>query len=193
MLVLNFFLFRVIPGDPARTLGRGRLTSPEAIAEFNHTYGLDQPLWQQFFTFLKNTAQGDLGYSLRYNVPVVRADSGADGPDAAVGGFLDDPGHGDRGLSRDHRGVEPRERLRQDDQCGSALTLYSMPEWWLGLLLIEVLAVGVGPFPGIFPTGGLHSVGIATGGMSATSWTRCWHLALPVTHADARLSCPTTR
>ena len=43
---------------------------------------------------------------------------------------------------------------------GRTLTLYSMPEWWLGLMLIAVFAVGVGPLPGIFPTGGLHSVDV---------------------------------
>ena len=42
MLVVNFFLFRVLPGDPARTLGRGRLSTAEQIEEFNETYGLDQ-------------------------------------------------------------------------------------------------------------------------------------------------------
>ena len=40
---------------------------------------------------------------------------------------------------------------------GTSLTLYSMPEWWLGLLLIYLLAVGPGPLPGLFPTGGLYS------------------------------------
>src|SRR5919107_2902943 len=70
VLVVNFFLFRVLPGDPARTLGRGRFTSEKQLEEFNRTYGLDQPLPQQFVTFLKNTLTGDLGISLRYRVPV---------------------------------------------------------------------------------------------------------------------------
>ena len=70
MLVVSFFLFRVLPGDPARTLGRGRFSTPEQLEEFNRTYGLDQPLPQQFVTFLKNTLTGDLGISLRYRVPV---------------------------------------------------------------------------------------------------------------------------
>ena len=67
MLVVNFFLFRVLPGDPARTLGRGRLSSPEQLAEFNRTYGLDEPTGQQFVTFVTNLAHGDLGYSILYH------------------------------------------------------------------------------------------------------------------------------
>src|SRR5215207_8984639 len=72
MLVVNFFLFRVLPGDPARTLGRGRLSSQDQIDDFNSTYGLDQPVPQQFLTFLRNTLSGDLGLSLQYRLPVSR-------------------------------------------------------------------------------------------------------------------------
>ena len=70
MLVVSFFLFRVLPGDPARTLGRGRFTTEEQLEQFRATYGLDQPLPEQFLTFLRNTLTGDLGISLRYRVPV---------------------------------------------------------------------------------------------------------------------------
>ena len=55
MLVVNFFLFRVLPGDPAQTLGRGRLVSQEQVDAFNKTYGLNESMPQQFLTFLKNT------------------------------------------------------------------------------------------------------------------------------------------
>ncbi len=178
MLVLNFFLFRVIPGDPARTLGRGRLTSPDAIEAFNHTYGLDQPLWQQFFTFLKNTAEGDLGYSLRYNVPVSQLILERMGPTlllvgtatlfaTLIGVYLGITGAWNRGSTFD----------RVSNATG--LTLYSMPEWWLGLLLIEAFAVGIGPFPGIFPTSGLHSVGVVPGTLHYYL-DAVMHLVLPV-------------
>jgi peptide/nickel transport system permease protein len=54
-----------------------------------------------------------------------------------------------------------------------------MPEWWLGLLLIAVFAVGWGPIPGIFPTGGLHSVDADPSSLSGVLDT-AWHLTLPV-------------
>jgi peptide/nickel transport system permease protein len=62
---------------------------------------------------------------------------------------------------------------------GVTLTLYSMPEWWLGLLLIASLAVGVGPLPGIFPTGGLHSTDVDPSSLLGLADT-AWHLTLPV-------------
>ena len=70
VMVVNFFLFRVLPGDPARSLTRGRVVRRSSSTRSRAQYGLDQPLPQQFLTFLKNTAQGDLGVSIRYNVPV---------------------------------------------------------------------------------------------------------------------------
>ena len=62
---------------------------------------------------------------------------------------------------------------------GSSLTLYSMPEWWLGLLLIYLFAVGAGPLPGLFPTGGLHSPDVDPTSLAGVADV-AWHLALPV-------------
>jgi peptide/nickel transport system permease protein len=178
VLVVNFFLFRVLPGDPARTLGRGRLSTPEQIAEFNATYGLDEPLPQQFLTFVKNTLQGDLGYSILYHRDVSEVLVERLWPTlllvgtstvfaALIGVWLGIRAGWGRGSRFD--------RIT----TGGSLTLYSMPEWWLGLLLIATLAVGVGPLPGMFPTGGLHSVGVDPASVEGVLDT-AWHLALPV-------------
>ena len=178
MLVVSFFLFRVMPGDPARTLGRGRFTSPEQLEEFNRTYGLDQPLPQQFVTFLKNTLTGDLGISLRYRVPV--SDLILDrmwptillvGTSTILAGVI--------GIWLGIRGAWNRGSKFDNVSTGTSLTLYAMPEWWLGLLLIAGFAVGVGPLPGIFPTGGLHSLDVEPGTIQYVLDT-AWHLVLPV-------------
>ena len=55
-----------------------------------------------------------------------------------------------------------------------------MPEWWLGLLLIAGLGVGFWFFPGIFPTGGLHSPDVDPNSLHGVLDT-AWHLVLPVT------------
>ncbi len=156
MLVVNFFLFRVLPGDPARTLGRGRLTSQAQLDAFNKTYGLNQSMPQQFLTFLKNTAHGDLGISLQYRLPVSQLIMDRLWPtmllvgtstilSTVIGVYL--------GL----RGAWNRGGWFDRISTGTSLTLYSMPEWWLGLLLIAGLGVGFSFVPGLFPTGGLHS------------------------------------
>jgi peptide/nickel transport system permease protein len=178
MLVVSFFLFRVLPGDPARTLGRGRFTTPEQLAEFNRTYGLDQPLPQQFVTFLKNTLSGDLGISLRYRVPV--SDLILDrmwptillvGSSTILATLI--------GVWIGVHGAWKRGGTFDNISNGASLTLYAMPEWWLGLLLIAAFAVGFGPIPGLFPTGGLHSVDADPSSVSGVLDT-IRHLTLPV-------------
>ena len=61
MLVVNFFLFRVLPGDPARTLGRGRLSTAGADRGVQRDLRAGRAASEQFVTFLKNTFNGDLG------------------------------------------------------------------------------------------------------------------------------------
>jgi len=178
VLVVNFFLFRVLPGDPARTLGRGRFSSAAQLAEFRHTYGLDEPLPRQFVTFLHNTFTGQLGISLRYRVPVgdliwerlwptVMLVGTSTILATLIGVYIGMLGAWNRG--------GPFDRV----STGVTLTLYSMPEWWLGLLLIAGLAVGIGPLPGLFPTGGLHSTDVDPSSLKGVLDT-AWHLTLPV-------------
>ncbi len=85
MLVVNFFLFRVLPGDPARTLGRGRLSTPAQVAAFNKTYGLGESTPRQFLTFLHNTFTGQLGISVEYHEAGLDADPARALADAAAG------------------------------------------------------------------------------------------------------------
>ena len=178
MLVVNFFLFRVLPGDPARTLGRGRFSTAKQLADFKSTYGLDQPLPEQFLTFLRNTATGDLGISLRYRMPVSDLIAERLWPTlllvgtstllaAVIGVYI--------GMLGAWRRGGPFDRI----STGASLTLYSMPEWWLGLLLIAALSVGTFLTPGLFPTGGLHSIGVDPGSFAGVLDTS-WHLTLPV-------------
>ncbi len=178
MLVVNFFLFRILPGDPAKTLGRGRFTTKAQLDAFNSTYGLDQPLPQQFVTFLRNTASGDLGISLKYRVPV--SDLLLDriwptlllvGTSTILASLI--------GVWLGVRGAWNRGGKFDKLSTGASLTLYSMPEWWLGMLLIAALSVGIGPLPGLFPTGGLHSIDADPGSLGGLLDT-AWHLALPV-------------
>jgi peptide/nickel transport system permease protein len=68
-LTLNFFLPRLMPGDPATALFarfKGRL-SPEAVKGLREAFGLtDAPLIRQYFTYLNHVLHGDLGTSVAY-------------------------------------------------------------------------------------------------------------------------------
>ena len=158
--------------------GRGRFTTPEQLEEFNRTYGLDQSLPQQFVTFVKNTLTGDFGISLRYRVPVSDLIVDRMWPTVLLVGSSTILAVG-IGVWMGIRGGWNRGGKFDNTSTGVSLTLYSMPEWWLGLLLIAFFAVGVGPLPGLFPTGGLHSIDSEPG---TVGWVldTMWHLTLPV-------------
>lgn len=67
--IITFVLMAATPGDPIRLLIGDRAT-PETIQAVRDRYGLDEPVLAQYFTYLGNLLQGDLGASLRYRVPV---------------------------------------------------------------------------------------------------------------------------
>jgi len=71
VLVLNFLLMHLAPGDVADTIAQdaGGLDA-EVMAQIRKDYGLDLPLWQQMLKYFYSVAQLDLGYSFYYNQPV---------------------------------------------------------------------------------------------------------------------------
>lgn len=72
VLVLNFLLIHLAPGDPADVIaGEMGGATQEILDSIRKAYGLDQPLFVQLWVYLKNAATGDLGQSYYYNVPVL--------------------------------------------------------------------------------------------------------------------------
>ncbi|MEA3284386.1 MAG: ABC transporter permease [Synergistota bacterium] len=75
MLSVNFFLPRLMPGDPFLYLSveDGNVStvfSKEQVDHYKAYYGLDKPLHVQFLNYLVGLSQGDLGYSIYYNTGV---------------------------------------------------------------------------------------------------------------------------
>ncbi|WGD51142.1 ABC transporter permease [Bradyrhizobium sp. CB1650] len=64
--IIIFSLLHLAPGDPAAMMV-GDNATPEMIAQVREKMGLDQPLWKQFFIWVFNVAQGDLGRSIFWN------------------------------------------------------------------------------------------------------------------------------
>ncbi|MEM9141326.1 MAG: ABC transporter permease, partial [Pseudomonadota bacterium] len=71
VLVLNFLLMHAAPGDIADTIAQDMGgADAEVMARIRSDYGLDLPVWQQLLRYIGNVAQGDLGYSFFFQVPV---------------------------------------------------------------------------------------------------------------------------
>ncbi|PZA10707.1 ABC transporter permease [Rhodopseudomonas palustris] len=72
VLVMNFCLIHLAPGDPVQVIaGEMGGASPEVIAALRAKYGLDHSLLEQLFTYLGKVAHGDFGYSYYFNQPVL--------------------------------------------------------------------------------------------------------------------------
>lgn len=160
VLVFNFFLFRILPGDPAKDLTRNRYVPASQVAVITKRFGLDEPLPQQFWHYVTATLHGDLGISYQFQQPVTHLIAERIWPTVLLVGtstILSTI----IGLWMGIRGAWERDSWFDRTTMAFSLTLYAMPEFWLGLLLLIALAVGIGPFHGVFPTGGMHNADVS--------------------------------
>jgi peptide/nickel transport system permease protein len=73
IVVLNFFLIRLAPGDPAMVMaGEAGASDPQFVQQLREKFGLDKPLPEQLAIYVKGIVTGDLGYSFRQEAPVGR-------------------------------------------------------------------------------------------------------------------------
>ena len=72
IVVLNFLLLQLAPGDAADVLaGEAGSATPDYMQQLRERFGLNQPVYVQLLLYLKNVLTLDLGYSFRNNVPVL--------------------------------------------------------------------------------------------------------------------------
>jgi len=153
VLAFNFFLFRVMPGDPIGLLTRSEKLTDSDVAELKHEYGLDEPLFpQQFLNYSGDVLRFDLGTSLRTGVPVSTLIAVRVWPTVllvGIGTLLATA----LGVLIGIKGGWARGSLFDTSTLYGSLVLYSMPEGWLGMLLLITFAGTLG----WFPAGGFHS------------------------------------
>jgi peptide/nickel transport system permease protein len=143
--VLVFLLTRLAAGDPIAVL-LGDQASLQDIEQARQRYGLDQPLWHQFVLWLGELLKGNLGQSIFLQMPVTQVLLDRAEPTALLAlmsvGLAMLIGLPCGIVSAVWRG-------RWIDQCVSTLAMLgaSMPSFWMGLMAIQILAVGVGWFP----------------------------------------------
>jgi peptide/nickel transport system permease protein len=175
VIVFNFFLFRVM-GDPTTQLARLPQATPEEIQRLRHDYGLDKPLLGQFTDYVGDTSRLDLGLSQRSRQPVW--DEIKDALPwtlllvgtgtllaTAIGSWMGVVAATRRGKKTD------------DGLLGFSLFTYAAPEYWIGIILILVLAVWIP----IFPTGLQVTPGMEFPSFFANAWDVAKHLVLPAT------------
>jgi peptide/nickel transport system permease protein len=176
VLGLNFFLPRLLPGDPLTALtGDSELVlTPGFRQELLHRYGLDQPLATQFRQYLANLARGDLGYSFHYQAPVSRIIGPALLWTAILCGvsFVVSLGLGF------FLGVElawQRQRYWTAAAVGGCLVLEALPGFLLGMFLLMIFSLKLG----LFPFFGAVDFSELSGGAGGAGSNLLRHLTLP--------------
>ncbi|WAC29398.1 ABC transporter permease [Ancylobacter sp. SL191] len=143
--LVTFILVRLIPGDPARVLLGARAT-PTAIANIRAQYGLDEPIWLQYLYFLRNLVHGEMGTSIVYKIDVLRLIATRIEPTLAlvlasvVLSIL---------IAVPLAALAARNQGRPIDHAIRVVSTFGIgfPPFWLGLMLIILLAVTVPIFP----------------------------------------------
>lgn len=135
LMFVTFTMIRLVPGDPIEVRRGERGISPERLAELRHDMGLDQPIWKQFFDYVWALLHGDFGISIISKAPI------ADEfltlfPATLELTFCAMLFAIAVGVPAGVLAAAKRGSFYDQTLMGAALTGYSMPIFWWGLILI---------------------------------------------------------
>lgn len=184
VVVINFLLIRLAPGDPAAVLaGESGASDPTYVAQLRQEFGLDKPVYVQLASYLNGVAHLDLGYSYRERLPVL--DIILDRLPATlllmscafvfalVFGVL-------FGVVASRSRYQGKHPWLDSVLMTGSLLIYATPQFWLALLAILFFSLHLGWLP---------PYGMETVGGTLTGWARvrdvAHHLVLPT----ASLGC----
>jgi peptide/nickel transport system permease protein len=173
VLVFNFFLFRVISDDPVGKLFRGRNLSADQIEARRRQFNLDGSQLDQFVAYLRQVIGGNLGDSILSGRPVTAEIGDALWPTVLLVGASTVLSMVIGVLFGIYAGWRRRSGFDAAATSFSMFT-YSVPDFWLGMLLLAVFSVKLG----WFPTGGFEDAGSQLGGLSALL-DQLHHMAMP--------------
>lgn len=175
VVVLNFLLIRLAPGDPAVVIaGEMGGATEEMLDSIREDYGLNKPLPTQLAIYVGNVARGDLGESFFFNQPVTSLIAHRIGPtillvitaqilSILIGVFL--------GVIAARKPNGPMSAF----VSVFATIGYAVPVFWTGIMLI-ILFASVLP---VFPVEGMQSVRLRDAGVLVRALDVLHHLVLP--------------
>jgi len=171
VLIFNFFLFRIVPGDPVQMIVSPRMR-PETRERIRHDYGLDKPIWfnfeearasgsvrvvfdSQFFYYVRNLTKGELGESFRQRRPVAELIGNRLWPTVLlivtgeVAGIVFGSVLGLIAAWKKKSAIDAAAMF-------VGLTAWALPAFWLGIILL-IMARGHLPMGGLMTPGTIYS------------------------------------
>jgi peptide/nickel transport system permease protein len=175
VVIVSFLLMQLAPGDVVDYItAESGAADAGTTAAMRESFGLNASAWEQFVRYLHTLASGSLGISPRFNVPVIDLISArlpatlllvalAIGLAALIGVAA--------GTTMALSAGRTRDRVL----TGLTLLFYSLPSFWIGLMLMVLFAV----YLGWLPTGGAKTLGRPLKGLDQIL-DRARYLVLPV-------------
>lgn len=161
--MVTFFLSRLLPGDPARAI-LGLKATHAQLEAFREMQGYNDPIFVQYWNYITRLLHGDLGFSYKQNQTVVALVQQRLPPTVLLLGLstaaavvIAVP----LGLLQATRRNQPIDY----GLTGASFVFYSMPSFWLGVLLIAIFAVHLNVFPSGAPQGSFLNVVMHPGGL----------------------------
>ena len=159
VITILFLLLEIAPGDPIQTLVGDVPVSEALRAQLTASFGLDKPIWERYLIYVGNVLTGNLGVSFGTQVPVSELILERIGNTIAlaVPAFLIST---TGGIVLGSIAARTRKRWFDGLLSGTAVGIFSLPNFWLGLMLILFFSISLGwlPTQGKAPFGqeGIH-------------------------------------
>jgi len=177
LVTISFFLFRIMPGDPTAMLLLNPQLDPETRIMLKRKLGLDLPWHVQYFVFIKNLFSGEFGVSFYHGKPVIEVILGVRllntftlvGSSTILAIII--------GMILGCIAAWRRGKVVDLGSILFSLLFYSMPVFWLGMLLLLIFAVRMH----IFPVSGTVTAGVYHANFFEYLKDYLWHMTLPAT------------
>jgi ABC-type dipeptide/oligopeptide/nickel transport system permease component len=145
--VVAVLLIHLVPGDPVRIMfAQSQGVTPAQLEEIRRNLGLDQPLYVQYYQYLFRTLHGDLGYTIQGHQPILKLlliclpNTLALAVSAMFVALL-------IGLSCGFTAAYRRGSWLDSALMTTAILGVSLPQFWLGLMLVLLVSVNLGVLP----------------------------------------------
>jgi dipeptide transport system permease protein len=188
LMFITFVMIRLVPGDPIEVRMGERGIAPERLEQLRQEMGLDQPVWRQFLDYASSLLQGDFGTSIVSKAPVLDEFTTLFPATleltlcAMIFAVV-------LGIPAGVIAASRRGGIYDQSLMGLALTGYSMPIFWWGLILILVMSnmLGLTPVSGRVdlikfyyePVTGFMLIDSLLSGQKGAFWDAVHHLILP--------------
>lgn len=189
LMFITFVMVRLVPGDPIEVRRGERGISPERLEQLRHEMGLDQPVWKQFVDYVSALLHGDFGTSIVSKTPVLHEFLTLFPAtleltiSAMIFAVV-------LGIPAGVIAASRRGGVYDQTLMGLALTGYSMPIFWWGLILVLVMSntLGLTPVSGRVdlikyyyePVTGFMLIDALLSDQKGAFWDALHHLILPM-------------